>query len=38
MKIKVHSDDDLPWEKTINMDNVLILINPVFNENHNFYY
>ena len=29
MKIKINSDDDLPLEKTLNMHNVVIFVNPI---------
>ena len=37
-KIKINSDDNLPLQKTWKMVNVVILLKPVFNENHNHYY
>ena len=37
-KIKIYSDDDLPLERTINMDNAVIFIKSVFNKNYNRYY
>ena len=37
-KIKINSNDDLPYEKVTNEDNVVILIKSVFNENYNHYY
>ena len=33
-KIKINSDNDLPLEKPINKQNVMILIKSTFNENH----
>ena len=36
MKIKIDSDNGLPLEKTINIHIVVILIKPVFNEDHNY--
>ena len=38
MKIKIDSDDDLPLEKLIDMNNVVILIKSVLSENSNHYY
>ena len=38
MKIKSNSDNDLPLEKTLDMDNVVILIKSVLNKNHNHHY
>ena len=38
MKIKISSNDDLPYEKVTNEDNVVTLIKSVFNENYNHYY
>ena len=37
-KIKINSDNDLPLEKTINMQNVAIVIKSIFNKNHNYFY
>ena len=37
MKIKINSDD-LPLEKTLIMNNVVILDNSIFSKNHNHYY
>ena len=37
VKVKIISDDDLPSEKTLNMHNIVILLKPIFNENHNHY-
>ena len=37
-KNKMNSDDDLPLEKTLNMQNVVILIKLVFQKSHNHYY
>ena len=37
MKIRIGSDDDLPLQETINMHDVVIFINSIFNENHNHY-
>ena len=37
-KIKIISDDDLPFEKTLTLHNVVKLLKSVFNENHNQYY
>ena len=34
----MNSDDDLPLEKTLNMQNVVILIKLVFQKSHNHYY
>ena len=36
-KTKINSDNDLPSENTINIDNVVILIKPVFNKNDSHY-
>ena len=33
----MYSDNDLSLEKTLNMYNVVIVIKPVFNKNHNHY-
>ena len=38
MEIKINSDDDLPLEKSLNMENVVIFIRSAFNKNHNHYY
>ena len=38
IKIKIKSDKDLPLEKTLKMQTVVMLIKSVFNENHNQYY
>ena len=35
LKIKIDSDDDLLLEKTLSLCNVVILIELVFNKNHN---
>ena len=37
-KVRINFGVDLPLEKTITMHNVTILIESVFNENHNHYY
>ena len=39
-KIKLNSDDDLPFEKGLNMHNAEILIKSVFNknDNHDFFF
>ena len=38
-KIKINSDNDLPFEKkTLIMHNVVICIKSAFNQNHNHYY
>ena len=37
LKIKVHSDYDLPLEKTLNMHDVVILVESVFNKSDNLY-
>ena len=37
-KTKIHSDNDLPLEKALNTENVVIFIKSVFNKNHNHYY
>ena len=37
-KIKINSNDDLPLEKTLNMQNLLIRIKFVFNKNHKHCY
>ena len=34
MKIKINAEDHLPLEKTVNMDNVLMLVIPVINDNN----
>ena len=36
MKIKINSNNDLPLEKALNMDNLVILIKSVLNKNHNY--
>ena len=36
-KIKVDSDDSLPIEKTLTLNNVIILIKSVFNKDQNHY-
>ena len=38
VKVKIISDDDLRSEKTMNNCNIVILLKPIFNENHNHYY
>ena len=38
VKVKIISDDDLRSEKTMNNRNTVILLKPIFNENHNHYY
>ena len=38
VNFKINLDDDVPWKKTLNMYNVVIHINSVFNKNHNHYY
>ena len=38
VKVKIISDDDLRSEKTMNNRNIVILLKPIFNENHNHYY
>ena len=30
-KIKINSDDDFPFKKTLTMNNVVVIINTVFN-------
>ena len=37
-KIKIGSNDDLPEEETLSMQNVVILIKSVFNKSHNQQY
>ena len=39
-KIKLNSDDDLPFEKGLNMHNAEILIKSIFNknDNHEFFF
>ena len=37
-KIKVHSYDSLPLEKTFTLHNVIVPIKSVFNKNQNHYY
>ena len=37
-KIKIDSDDDLPLEKTLNLQNVVILIKSVLNKKSHYYY
>ena len=37
-KIKINLDDDLPFEKRLNVQNVVIIIKSVFNKNNNHYY
>ena len=36
--MKVNSDDSLPIEKTLTLQNVIILISSVFNKDQNYYY
>ena len=38
MKMKTNSDDNLPLEKTLNMQNAVVLIKSAFHENYNHYY
>ena len=40
MKTKVDSgdDDDLPLNKPLNIDNVLVFVKSLFNKNYNHYY
>ena len=38
MKIKINCDDDLHLEETLNMHNVVMLIESAFNKNHNHYF
>ena len=38
MKIKIDLNYNLPSEKTLNMDNVVIRIKSVFNKSYNHYY
>ena len=38
MKIRFNSDDDLPFRKTLNMYNAVLLIRSVFNNNKNKFY
>ena len=37
MKIKFHSDDNLPWSKTIEIPIVTIVVRAVFHENNKYY-
>ena len=37
-KIKINSDNDLPLEKTLNMNNVVILVKSIFSKNQNHCY
>ena len=37
-KIKINSDDDLPFEKTLTIDNDVVFVKSVFNKIHNQYY
>ena len=37
MKFRINSYDDLPLDKTLNIPNVAILINSVFNKDYNHY-
>ena len=36
--LKINPDDDLLLDKTINIQNVVILIRSVFHKNHEYYY
>ena len=38
VKTKINSDNNLPLEKTLNIQNVVILVNSVFSKNQNYYY
>ena len=38
MKMRFNSDDDLPFRKTLNMYNAVLLIRSVFNNNKNKFY
>ena len=38
IKIKINSGDDLPFKKSLTMENVVTLIKFVFNKNHNHYH
>ena len=37
MQIKLHLDDDLPINKTIEIHNVTIVVTAVFHENNKYY-
>ena len=37
MKIKFHSDDDLPANKTLELSSMLTVIKAVFHENNKYY-
>lgn len=38
MKIRINSVDDLPLEKTLHIENAIILIRPIFNHNSYHYH
>ena len=38
VKTKINSDNNLPLEKTLNIQNVVILVNSVFSKNQNYYF
>ena len=37
MKIKFHSDDDLPLDKTLKLHQMIIVIRAVFHEDNKYY-
>ena len=37
MKIKFNSDDDLPLKKTLELDNIIIVVTSVFHDNIKYY-
>ena len=37
MKIKFNSDDDLPLKKTLELDNMIIVVTSVFHDNIKYY-
>ena len=37
MKIKFNSDDELPLNKTIDLDSMIIIVRAVFHENNKYY-
>ena len=36
MKIRINSDDNLPLQKTLSIQNVIIFLGSIFNDNHNY--
>ena len=37
MKIKINSDDNLPWNKTLKLYNLTIIVRSVFQEDNKYY-